>query len=94
MVQNCNEGDNLMDARTTISWDELHKWVEDRKKWWMRVVYKVRSGSSTTVSMQSVFVPEQEFAFTTSYLLASSVTGDWTFLPFWIIDFWDFIFYF
>ena len=65
LYEDGNEGDILMDAPTTSSWDELLKWAADRKKWRMRV-YKVRSGSSTTVSMQSLFVPEQEFAFTTS----------------------------
>ena len=65
LYEDGNEGDILMDTPTTSSWDELPKWVADRKKWRMRV-YKVRSGSSTTVSMQSLFVPEQEFAFTTS----------------------------
>ena len=61
-----NKGDILMDAPKTTSWEELRKWAADRKKWRTRV-YSVRSGSNVTVSMQALFVPEQEFKFTVSW---------------------------
>ena len=60
-----SEGDILSDAPKTESWDELKAWAQDRKKWRMRV-HRVRLGNRTTVSLQALFVPEQDFTFTIS----------------------------
>ena len=65
LYNNRSEGDILTDAPNTQSWDELRAWARDRKKWRTRV-HSVRLGSRTTVSLQSLFVPEQEFSFTVS----------------------------
>ena len=60
-----SEGDILSDAPKTESWAELKAWAQDKKKWRMRV-YGVRLGNRTSVSLQALFVPEQEFTFTVS----------------------------
>ena len=65
MYNNRSEGDILTDAPETQSWGELRSWAQDRKKWRVRV-HSVRLGSRTTVSLQALFVPEQEFTFTVS----------------------------
>ena len=65
LYNNRSEGDILTDTPNTQSWDELRAWARDRKKWRTRV-HSVRLGSRTTVSLQALFVPEQEFSFTVS----------------------------
>ena len=65
VYKNRSEGDILTDAPKTQSWEELRAWAKDRKKWRTRV-HSVRLGSRTTVSLQALFVPEQEFSFTVS----------------------------
>ena len=65
MYHNRSDGDILADAPKTKSWRELRTWAQDRKKWRVRV-HSVRLGSKTTVSLQALFVPEQEFSFTVS----------------------------
>ena len=65
MYDNRSDGDILTDAPKTQSWEELRAWAQDRKKWRIRV-HSVRLGSKTTVSLQALFVPEQEFNFTVS----------------------------
>ena len=58
-----SEGDILSDTPETEAWDELKAWVQDRKKWRTRV-HKVRLGNRTSVSLRTLFVPEQAFKFT------------------------------
>ena len=60
-----SEGDILSDAPEPESWSELKVWVQDGKKWRTRV-HSVGLGNRKTVSLQTLFVPEQEFTFTIS----------------------------
>ena len=65
MYNDRSEGDILIDGPKTQSWEELRALTSDRKKW-RRRVHSVRLGSNTSVSLQALFVPEQEFSFTVS----------------------------
>ena len=65
MYDSRSDGDILTETPKTQSWEELRTWAQDRKKWRIRV-HSVRLGSKTTVSLQDLFVPEQEFNFTVS----------------------------
>ena len=67
MYNDRSEGDILIDGPKTQSWEELRVWARasDRKKWRMWV-HSVRLGSNTSVSLQALFVSEQEFSFTVS----------------------------
>ena len=64
MYEGRSEGDLLMDAPVTKTWEELRHWARDRKKWRSRV-QAIRSGTRVRIT-KGVFVPESEFAFTIS----------------------------
>ena len=64
MYEGRSEGDLLMDAPVTKTWEELRHWARDRKKWRSRV-QGIRSGTRVRIT-KGVFVPESEFAFTIS----------------------------